>query len=114
LIHLKAKIPHCLMNFRQGTQEDLMQIGNPRSTAKGMAPDKLLNCRMATLGLDPEEIESIEFGTFAEIRRNCTGCGYREACATDLKRDPSSPVWETYCPNAGTLIALAQVRWLPQ
>jgi hypothetical protein len=46
------------------------------------------------------------------MMRRCLGCGYREACAVDLERDPNNPVWETYCPNAGTLLELAQERWL--
>jgi hypothetical protein len=96
-------------------QEDLMQIGNPRSTGKSTMPDgqdELLDCRMAMLGLDLGAIESGAGDIFNEIRRRCINCGYREACAVDLKRDPNNPVWETYCPNSGTLIALAEARWL--
>ena len=89
-----------------------MQIGNPRSTAKPV--DELLACRMAMLGLDPDTIESGESYIFAEIRRRCANCWAREACAVDLKRDPNNPVWETYCPNSDTLIALAQAQWLTQ
>jgi len=91
-----------------------MQIDNPRSTAKPTAPDALLACRMAMLGLDPDTIESAEFYIFAEIRERCANCWNREGCAVDLKRDPNNPVWETYCPNADALIALAQARWLTQ
>jgi hypothetical protein len=40
----------------------------------------------------------------------CKSCGYRETCAVDLKRDPNNPVWETYCPNTGAFIALAEAR----
>jgi hypothetical protein len=101
-------------DFNSRTQEDLMQIGNPRSTAKFVAPDELLACRMAMLGLDPDTIESAEFYIFAEIRRRCANCWAREACAVDLKRDPNNPVWEAYCPNSDTLIALAQAQWLTQ
>jgi hypothetical protein len=43
--------------------------------------------------------------------RNCAECGYREACAVDLKRDPNNPVWETYCPNAKALLGLAEESW---
>ncbi len=92
-----------------------MQIGNPRSTVKPPAPgelDDLLDCRMAMLGLDLAAVESVEGDTFDAIRRRCTSCGYREACAVDLMRDPNNPVWETYCPNSDALIALAQGRWL--
>ena len=94
-----------------------MQIGNPRSTGKPTTSDEhdeLLDCRMAMLGLDLDATESGDGDTFDEIRRRCTSCGYREACAVDLKRDPNNPVWETYCPNSGALIALAEARWLTQ
>ena len=94
-----------------------MQIGNPRSTGKLASSDErdeLLDCRMEMLGLDLDAAESGDGGTFAEIRRRCAGCGYREACAVDLERDPNNPVWETYCPNSHALIALAEVRWRTQ
>jgi hypothetical protein len=89
-----------------------MQIGNPRSTGKLATPDdELLDCRMAMLGLDFGATERSAAGTLNEIRRRCVDCGYREACAVDLKRDPNSPVWETYCPNASKLIELAETKW---
>lgn len=94
-----------------------MQTHNPRLTEKfatGDERDELLDCRMAMLGLDLHTIESSERETFDKIRRQCTNCGYREACTADLKRDPNNPVWETYCPNSGILIALAEARWLSQ
>lgn len=88
-----------------------MQDSNPRPMRKPTSPDEhddLLECRMAMLGLDP--IESID--GLDEIRRRCKSCGYREACTVDLKRDPNNPVWETYCPNSGALMALAGTSWL--
>lgn len=94
-----------------------MQTRNPRSTEKPSTGDKhgeLLDCRVSMLGLDIYAIESGHRETFDEIRRQCMSCGYREACAVDLQRDPNSPVWETYCPNSGALIELAQDRWRPQ
>jgi len=94
-----------------------MQNGKPRSTGKPTAPDEydeLLDCRMAMLGLNFDATESADRDTLKEIMRRCTSCGYREACAVDLKRDPNSPVWETYCPNAAALVALAEARWLTQ
>jgi hypothetical protein len=63
------------------------------------------------LGLDLLAIESGASETLAEIMRRCTCCGDREACAVDLKRDPNNPVWETYCPNAKTLLGLAEASW---
>jgi hypothetical protein len=87
-------------------QEDLMQTGNPRATPDGY--DELLDCRMEMLGLDFGATETGHRETFDEIRRRCVACGYREACAVDFKRDPNSPVWESYCPVSGPLIALAE------
>ena len=83
---------------------------NPRSNGSSDAHDDLLDCRMAMLGLDLIEDDD----AYNEIRRRCTRCGYREACAVDLKRDPNNPVWETYCPNSGMLVALAAESWLPK
>jgi hypothetical protein len=83
---------------------------NPRSKGSSDQPDDLLDCRMAMLGLDLTEDDD----AYNEIRRRCTSCGYREACAVDLKRDPNNPVWETYCPNSGTLVALAGELWPPR
>jgi hypothetical protein len=90
--------------------EESMQMHKPRST--GTAPrakhDELFECRMEMLGL-----EAVENGhSLDEVRRCCSSCGYREACAVDLKRDPNSPVWETYCPNTTRFIVLAEESWL--
>jgi hypothetical protein len=96
-------------------QEDSMQIGKPRSTGEPTAPDdELLECRMAMLGLQLDAAASGNADTLNEVMRRCRSCGYREACAVDLKRDPNNPVWETYCPNAGTLVELAAERWITQ
>lgn len=88
-----------------------MQTRNIRSTA---TPDEhygLLSCRMAMLGLDCRTIEGGDSKTFDEIKRRCSLCEYSEACAVDLKRDPNNPVWEMYCPNAGTFNKLTTLWW---
>lgn len=74
----------------------------------------LLECRMAMLGLDRDTLAQSDHQTFQDIRRRCTGCEFRDACAVDLKRDPNNPVWETYCPNAGILLAISDAWWLQQ
>ena len=73
--------------------------------------DELLDCRLAMLGLN---LDATNSDMFNKIVRRCTSCSYRVACAVDLKRDPNNPVWETYCPNSGALVALAEARWLPK
>jgi hypothetical protein len=92
-----------------------MQIHNDRSTGTRAAPEEyydLLYCRMSMLGLDLPAIESRDRETADQIKRRCTLCGFRDACAVDLERDPNNPVWEAYCPNSGTFNSLAETLWL--
>ncbi len=70
--------------------------------------DRLLDCRLATLGLDLGAIERRGGDLIKAIKGRCLSCRAREACELDLRRDPNDPVWETYCPNTATLIALTQ------
>ena len=85
-----------------------MQISSYRSTSS----HDLLDCRMAMLGLDLSAVERYDSAMFEAIRQRCACCYFREACELDLKRDPNDPVWETYCPNTATLIALPDACWL--
>ena len=87
-----------------------MQIHHARA-ATGEEGD-LLACRMAMLGLDSDTLATTDMFTFAEILRRCAACNCREACMVDLKRDPNNPVWETYCPNASTLVGLTVANWV--
>jgi hypothetical protein len=89
-----------------------MQIHNDRSPGKSKDIDALLTCRMSMLGLDPFAVETDNKDTSEEIMRRCVSCGYRDACAVDLERDPNDPIWETYCPNASTFLGLVESSWL--
>jgi hypothetical protein len=89
-------------------REEQMQISNYQSAPS----DDLLDCRMAMLGLDLSAVEGYDGAMFKTISQRCTGCYFRKACELDLKRDPNDPVWETYCPNTATLIALPEACWL--
>ena len=85
-----------------------MPIRNHRSTSS----HDLLDCRMAMLGLDLSAAESRDAEMFQAITRRCASCNVRECCELDLKRDPNDPVWQTYCPNTATLMALPDACWL--
>ena len=91
-----------------------MEIRNAPPSETPTENDGLLDCRMAMLGLDFEAIKQSDGETLGQIMRECTRCGFREACAVDLRRDPNSPVWETYCPNVKALIALTETKTLSQ
>ena len=84
-----------------------MQIRDVRSSSR----DDLLGCRLAMLGLDGA-IDNHDSEIFEIIKRRCMACDSRQACELDLRRDPNDPVWETYCPNTASLIALTEAWWL--
>jgi len=63
----------------------------------------LLPARLASLGLDPEEIAHSEPATSRDLERVCTLCDEKHRCAGDLAAGAGVP---TYCPNAETLRAL--------
>ena len=89
-----------------------MQIGYDHSIGKPATHDEvddLLRGRMKILGLDVDVLE-LEYGdVFDIIKRKCPSCGDREPCALDLKRDPSTTMWEAYCPNSDVLNALVAI-----
>jgi hypothetical protein len=80
--------------------------------SKGASPksdevDDLLRARMKSLGLDVDAMGRDYPEVFDKIKKNCPRCGDRGSCAIDLRSDPSSLVWEAYCPNSDVLSALA-------
>ena len=87
-----------------------MKVSPDRSTsthASGRKDKYLLCCRMAKLGLDFNSIEHTDSKMFDELKQRCAGCEFPDACAVDLRDDPSNPTWEAYCPNSARLTALA-------
>ncbi len=67
----------------------------------------LVGRRMAALGLDAADIDAAEPATMRDLQRVCSMCDNKRVCEHDLDRSPASADWREYCPNAGTLDALA-------
>ena len=82
-----------------------------RLASHGADSADLLLQRMAVLDLDRKEVSQAEPRTFQDLQRVCTMCQSRRRCTRDLARDAADPVWEDYCPNAGTLMALNAMPW---
>lgn len=62
--------------------------------------------RMGILRLDPAAIAYRHPAVMQDLERVCALCDSRRHCRSDLRRDPTDPVWESYCPNADTLRGL--------
>jgi hypothetical protein len=80
--------------------------------SRGSETANLLLRRMASLDLDRNKVSRIEPQVFQELKKNCALCDSRRHCVRDLAHDSSDPVWERYCPNAGTLLALNVLPWM--
>ncbi len=81
------------------------------ASRRGAKSAELLRRRLTALDLDPREISRTEPGAMRDLQRCCTLCGSRGRCARDLSRNASTPTWQSYCPNAGTLAALDAMPW---
>jgi hypothetical protein len=66
--------------------------------------------RATALGLDVAEIERRHPRVMRDLARVCSLCDSRRACVHDLERNPGSPGWRDYCPNAHTFGAVADER----
>ena len=74
--------------------------------------DVLVTCRLAMVGLHADAIKREYSEAFAEIKRRCMACGFRQSCAAEVMRDPYNLAWEGYCPNSAALnalVALAEI-----
>ena len=86
-----------------------MQTDHDHSTGKPTMRedvDDLFRGRLKILGLDVDAIGCDFREVLDKIKTNCTSCIDRGGCARDLKCDPSSSMWEAYCPNSDVLNAL--------
>jgi len=70
----------------------------------------LLLMRIEELQLEPDEVRRIESSVFADLAGACVKCESKDRCEQDLC-SAGEHDWESYCPNAATLSALAGLPW---
>jgi hypothetical protein len=92
-----------------------LSVSELRHLAK-LGPDAadLLGRRMAELDVNQNLLARNEPQTLHDLQRLCSLCQVHRRCARDLAHDPEDPGWKDYCPNVGTLTALAAVPQTPQ
>jgi hypothetical protein len=116
----RAAISSARRELRCCAEDDLTRIASDAGVSvaelhqlvsRGPQADAPLLRRMALLDLDRNEVSQIEPRTFQDLQKNCTLCKTRRRCARDLERNPANPDWQSYCPNAATLLALDALPW---
>jgi hypothetical protein len=70
---------------------------------------QLLPRRMAALELNQDKLAGVEPSKILDLVERCSTCESPEQCEWDLRQDPANPAWQAYCPNAATLMALANL-----
>ncbi len=78
---------------------------------RGPGAADLLLRRMAALDLDPAEVAQVGPQTFRDLQRVCSLCESKRRCMRDLAHNAAAPLWQDYCPNAQTLMALDVQPW---
>ena len=78
--------------------------------ARGPDAANLLYERMQALGLSKVGVDEAAEGVMRDLQRTCSCCNEKGICEKDLVERPDDPVWKSYCPNAVTLEALAQLK----
>ena len=66
--------------------------------------------RLASMGLDPQDVARVEPAVFHDLQRVCSFCDEKKQCQHELRRDPDGTEWKTYCPNMPTFEALKAER----
>lgn len=81
-------------------------------TLAGRWPDSadLLHRRMATVGLDEDQIARAEPQALRDLQRVCSECPDTARCRRDFDRNAGDETWRAYCPNVPTLDALETER----
>jgi hypothetical protein len=115
----RRQIRQCYMRLEQCDSAEIAAIAKdvgvtPRDLRRmaRLGPDaaKLLYQRMGALHLDANALAANEPGVMRDLERLCSTCASKGRCQRDLVHDKDDPVWQQYCPNEDTLLALTSEK----
>jgi hypothetical protein len=117
---------HRISSNRAGAQElgnfdasELQHIANDVGcdvtelrTLAGRWPESadLLQRRMSALHLHSQELSSEQPQLVNDLKKHCSLCAMKGQCEHDLDKRPNDPVWQRYCPNTMTLLAVSKAQ----
>ena len=84
-------------------------------TLAGKWPESadLLPRRLDALHLDAPAFSRENPQLANDLRKHCSLCAVKGQCEHDLETHPHNPVWQSYCPNTMTLLAVSKARAKP-
>lgn len=96
----------------QGIANDVGCSVPELQTLAGRWPESadMLPRRLNALGLDAQAFSRDNPPLANDLRKHCSLCAAKGQCEHDLDTQPHSPVWQSYCPNTMTLLAVSKSR----
>lgn len=71
---------------------------------------RLLYERLARLGIEPADIDSLGFGVMRDLERTCSSCDAKAVCEHDMAERPGDDRWKRYCGNSETIDGILDSR----
>lgn len=72
------------------------------------SPPVAMPRRLALEGISPAVVEAKWPSVWKDLQRICSVCQARDVCEVELELAPDARDWRRYCPNEGTIRALAE------
>ncbi|WP_262299789.1 DUF6455 family protein [Microvirga sesbaniae] len=87
-----------------GVSADMLPI----LAARGPGAAEKLPRLMEALSLDPDRIRRIHAALMRDMSLTCSGCTAAVRCRQDLEHERAPARYDSYCPNAATLVELQE------
>jgi len=113
-VGLREELTHCGAAEVAHKAQDLGMESQDLASLANMGPNTAdqLQRLLRALGVDPNELASIDPATMRSMERICITCGHKRQCEHDLARGTAADSCYTdYCPNALSLNELFQSRF---
>jgi hypothetical protein len=104
LRELRDLAPEDLQRMAHETGMSESEFARMAKQADGLP--ELLARRLASLNMNPADIEKLSPVLLGDLARTCCGCGDKKQCKADFAVGDPEEAWKGYCPNAGTLTSL--------
>lgn len=103
-----SKLANCTPGDIKRMARDIgVTVGELRALERNADEPLLLPRMLAALKIDAAALARSEPAAFRDLQRVCTLCDCKRRCAAELAAGDAALTYESFCPNALTLKALA-------